>query len=283
MTATTIFVLIIVAAGAIAAVGIIAVALRRKDSEGAVTQGELDRSAVKAERARREVLARSSVGGEEGGSVATIVAPLAEHTEDEPRIEISEKEYGVTRRKFFTRALGVVVGLVVLQGALASLAFLWPKVTGGFGAPVKVGSYEDLKAEVLVDGRVIPSFIPAAQSWIVPFELSLLPGSSFEATPFVVAGGEADGVGLMALWQRCPHLGCRVPECISSQGFECPCHGSKFNAHGEYEGGPAARNMDRFAVSIDALGELVVDTGNVVQTARSRNKTASYPQGPFCI
>lgn len=86
MTATTIFILIIVAAGAIAAVGIITVALRRKDSEGAVTQGELDRSAVKAERARREVLARSSVGGEEGGSVATIVAPPAEHTEDESRI-----------------------------------------------------------------------------------------------------------------------------------------------------------------------------------------------------
>ena len=52
----------------------------------------------------------------------------------------------------------------------------------------------------------------------------------------------------MALWQRCVHLGCRVPSACSSQGFECPCHGSKYNFHGEYEDGPAPRNMDRFAV-----------------------------------
>ena len=130
---------------------------------------------------------------------------------------------------------------------------------------------------------MFPVFVPAAQSWVVPFNLEELEGSSFEATPFVIAGGESDGVGLMALWQRCVHLGCRVPSCESSQGFECPCHGSKYNRHGEYEDGPAPRNLDRFAVSVDSAGQLVVDTGTVVQTARSKNKTASFPQGPFCV
>ena len=53
MSTTTIFVVIVVIAAVIAAVGIIAVAFRRKDSEGAVTQGELDRGAKKADKAKR--------------------------------------------------------------------------------------------------------------------------------------------------------------------------------------------------------------------------------------
>jgi cytochrome b6-f complex iron-sulfur subunit len=113
--------------------------------------------------------------------------------------------------------------------------------------------------------------------------MSELPGSSYEDTPFVVAGGESDGVGLMALWQRCVHLGCRVPACIPSQGFECPCHGSKYNGHGEYNQGPAPRNMDRFAVSVDAAGDFVIDTGTIVQTPRATDFTIAYPQGPFCV
>lgn len=270
-------------AAVIAASGIIVVAIRRKDSEGAVTQAELDRKAAKVDRVRRKALEKSS-GGEEGGVVTvTMVDAPAEYVDDEPRIEISEKEYGVTRRKFFNRAIGAVFGLFMLQFTIASLAFLWPKVKGGFGTAIKAGSFEEIKAEIIQGGTIVPKFVPAAQSWVVPFPLSELSGSSYEATPFVVAGGESDGVGLMALWQRCVHLGCRVPECLSSQGFECPCHGSKYNNHGEYEDGPAPRNLDRFAVSIDNAGQLVIDTGTIVQTARSKNKTVAYPQGPFCV
>jgi cytochrome b6-f complex iron-sulfur subunit len=283
MSSTTIFILIITAAAGIAAFGIIAVASRRRESDGAITQGELDRKAARADRARRKAMEESVV--EEGGGVTTVTmvdAPI-EYQDDEPRIEISEQEYGVTRRKFFNRAIGAVFGLFMLQFTLASLAFIWPKLKGGFGTPIKAGSFDSLKAEVVQGGTVVPKFVPSAQSWIVPFPLSELAGSSFEATPFVIAGGESDGIGLMALWQRCPHLGCRVPECLSSQGFECPCHGSKYNNHGEYEDGPAPRNLDRFAVSIDSAGELVIDTGTVVQTARSKNKTVAYPQGPFCV
>ena len=36
----------------------------------------------------------------------------------------------------------------------------------------------------------------------------------------------------MPLYQRCVHLGCRVPFCASSKWFECPCHGSKYNFAG---------------------------------------------------
>ncbi len=288
MTSTNIFILIMIVAAAIAAFGIIAVAVRRKDSDGAATQGEFDRKAAKVDAAKRKAMqqvAAGENGSDAAGAVATVtmVDAPAEYAADEPHVEISPEEYGVTRRKFFNRAIGAVFGLFMLQFTLASLAFIWPKLKGGFGTPIKAGSFEALKAESLQAGKVFPVFVPSAQSWVVPFNLEELEGSSFEETPFVIAGGESDGIGLMALWQRCVHLGCRVPSCESSQGFECPCHGSKYNRHGEYEDGPAPRNLDRFAVSVDDAGQLVIDTGTVVQSARSKNKTASFPQGPFCV
>jgi cytochrome b6-f complex iron-sulfur subunit len=283
MTTTTIFVLIVAITAVIAAVGIIAVAVRRKDSDGAVTQGELDRKATKADRAKRKALQQATAGSDSSVATATMVAAPTEYVADKPRIDVSADEYGVTRRKFFNRAVGAVFGLFMIQFTIASLAFVWPKLKGGFGTPIKAGSVDSLKSEVIQGATVIPKFVPAAQSWIVPFDMSELAGSSFAETPFVVAGGESDGVGLMALWQRCVHLGCRVPSCDSSQGFECPCHGSKYNRHGEYEDGPAPRNLDRFAVSVDNAGQFTIETGTVVQTARAKNKTVAYPQGPFCV
>jgi cytochrome b6-f complex iron-sulfur subunit len=284
MTTTT-FILLIIGAGIIAAAGVIVIAMRRSESDGAATDTELDRKAVEADKARRAAMATvaaTSEGGDE--AVATMVAAPVEYQEDVPKEEISAEGYGVTRRKFFNRAIGAVFGLFMLQFTLASLAFMWPKIKGGFGAPINVGKVTDLKAQVLQGGSVVPLFVPSAQAWVVPFEMDRLEGSSFEdVSAPVVAGGEADGIGLTALWQRCVHLGCRVPSCESSQGFECPCHGSKYNRHGEYEAGPAPRNLDRFSVAVNGAGELIVDTGEIVETSRSKNKTVQYPQGPFCV
>ena len=289
MNPTTIFILVLVISAVIALVGIVMVARGRVDSDGAADSAQLDRSAKKADKARRRAkadAAEASVNAEtepDSASAVAVVAPPAEYSEDEPRIEVSAVEYGVTRRKFFNRAIGAVFGLFMLQFTLAGLAFFWPKLRGGFGTPIKAGSVKELKAEVLQAGVVMPKAIPAAQAWIIPFEMSLLEDSQFAETPFVVAGGEDDGIGLMAMWHRCVHLGCRVPDCIPSQGFECPCHGSKYNAHGEYAAGPAPRNLDRFSVSVDEAGELVIDTGIIVQTPRAKEHTIQYPQGPFCV
>lgn len=283
MTGAILFALILIFAALIAAIAIVAIAARRSDSEGAATAGELDRKAQKADRKRQKVSAGVAATSEPAVAEEVLVPAPAEFVEDPPRHEISYDDYGVTRRKFFNRAIGAVFGLFMLQFALAGLAFFWPKLKGGFGTAIKAGSVSSLKADSIDGATVTPVFVPAAQSWVIPFPMSELPGSSFEATPFVVAGGESDGVGLMALWQRCVHLGCRVPSCESSQGFECPCHGSKYNLHGEYNSGPAPRNLDRFGVGVDEAGELIIDTGTVVQTARSKNTTVAYPQGPFCV
>ena len=57
--------------------------------------------------------------------------------------------------------------------------------------------------------------------------------------------------GYTALYQKCVHLGCRVPECKTSQWFECQCHGSQYNRNGEKKGGPAPRGLDRFPLTVD--------------------------------
>ena len=285
MTGALIFALLLIVTALIAAAAVVAIAARRSDDEGAATAGEFDRKAKKADRERQKVAASvGAVAVEPAPEDEVVYVPAPQDfTEDVPREPISYDNYGVTRRKFFNRAIGAVFGLFMLQFTLASLAFIWPKLKGGFGTAIKAGSVSSLKADVIDGATVTPVFVPAAQSWVVPFEMSRLPGSSFEATPFVVAGGESDGVGLMAIWQRCVHLGCRVPDCVSSQGFECPCHGSKYNISGEYSSGPAPRNLDRFGVSVDDAGDFVIDTGTIVQTSRATTFTATYPQGPFCV
>ena len=190
--------------------------------------------------------------------------------------ELSPEEAGVNRRQFFTRALGITFGAFLGLNGISYLAFLWPRLSGGFGSDIDVGDITELRAEVfLSDGSILPKFVPEARAYIVPFAETDVSRSQFEGMPVVVGG-------LTALFQRCVHLGCRVPWCETSQGFECPCHGSKYNYAGEYEAGPAPRNLDRFALS-EQEGRLIVRTGTILQTSRAIAKTVRYPQGPSCI
>jgi cytochrome b6-f complex iron-sulfur subunit len=89
--------------------------------------------------------------------------------------------------------------------------------------------------------------------------------------------------GYVTLYQKCPHLGCRVPWCDSSQWFECPCHGSKYNRVGEKKGGPAPRGMDRFAFNI-VNGSLIVDTSTPIQGPPIGTDTTGQGQeGAPCV
>jgi cytochrome b6-f complex iron-sulfur subunit len=89
--------------------------------------------------------------------------------------------------------------------------------------------------------------------------------------------------GLTILSQKCPHLGCRVPECSTSQWFECQCHGSQYNRVGEKKAGPAPRGMDRFPATISGSGDVVIDTGNVVPGPPiGTNTTGQEAEGPHC-
>jgi cytochrome b6-f complex iron-sulfur subunit len=158
------------------------------------------------------------------------------------------------------------------------LAFLWPKLSGGFGSKVNVGKLDDIISQIRANKNFL--YFAEARTWMTEYPKSALPKAEAVYVGPVLNGMEQ---GVNALYQKCPHLGCRVPNCDSSQWFECPCHGSQYNRVGEKKGGPAPRGMDRFGVTIDG-GNVVIDTGTVyLGPPIGTNTTGQEAEGPHCI
>lgn len=70
---------------------------------------------------------------------------------------------------------------------------------------------------------------------------------------------------LFVIYARCTHLGCTPDWKASENKFKCPCHGSGYDSEGINFEGPAPRPMDRAKVTIDAEGQVVVDTGKLFE------------------
>jgi len=67
--------------------------------------------------------------------------------------------------------------------------------------------------------------------------------------------------GVLALYNVCVHLGCLYQWQPSTDRFECPCHGSKYQKDGTYIEGPAPRSLDRMSISfVDANGKVLAET-----------------------
>jgi cytochrome b6-f complex iron-sulfur subunit len=269
------------------AVGAFTIAFRRARSERGDATAGVSAETRRADRSLEGVSAPPLPEPEAVEQVTEIAEPEAGEAEEELAgagvavvetqriVEVTAEESGVSRRQFFNRAIaGTFFAFLGMQG-LYYLAFFWPKLTGGFGSDVDAGSVEDLKAQTVTStGSVVPVFIPEARAYVVPAPSTL--SSEF-------AGKNVAAEGLFALYQRCVHLGCRVPWCASSVGFECPCHGSKYNSVGEYYAGPAPRNLDRFQVEIRNGDRFIIKTGTIIQTPRAPIPSVKYPQGPHCI
>ena len=129
------------------------------------------------------------------------------------------------------------LGLLIAQGAAALLRFLRPVKSGGFGGEIFAGRLEEFPV-----GSVNRVF----------------------AGRFYIARSEA---GLLALYQKCTHLGCAVPWVEAEGQFHCPCHGSLFNTAGEVTGGPAPRPLDIFPITVRD-GEVWVDIGKPIERDR---------------
>jgi cytochrome b6-f complex iron-sulfur subunit len=158
------------------------------------------------------------------------------------------------RREFLSVGWKVLgAGLVIEAGWTSYDLLKPPPASGAFGGPVDAGpvtDYPDGAIRYFLDGR------------------------------FYVTSHQG---GLRALYQKCPHLGCRVPFCESSGRFECPCHGSVYNIIGEYITGPAPRGMDRFPISIRG-SRVVVDTSSVAEgPPRGVLEGPTQPGGPSCL
>jgi cytochrome b6-f complex iron-sulfur subunit len=71
-----------------------------------------------------------------------------------------------------------------------------------------------------------------------------------------------DYEGVRALSAVCTHLGCVLE--ATEEGFQCPCHGSRFNDRGRVLSGPAPRSLAYFKVDVAPDGQLVVDMSQKV-------------------
>jgi len=72
----------------------------------------------------------------------------------------------------------------------------------------------------------------------------------------------SDDNGLFAISAVCTHLGCIVSP--SEFGFQCPCHGSRYDEKGNVIGGPAPRPLEWYEINQEVDGTLFIDAGKTV-------------------
>ncbi len=183
-------------------------------------------------------LMRTLIGLVIGGLIARIVALLGRfHAGTAVRPT-------VTRRSFLRNATLGAVLIVLAELAAGFVRFIWPNKQGTFGSALNVAA----------------SDVP--EKYGKPYQFA--PGKFY-----LVRNDD----GLLALYWKCPHLGCTVPyvgpakenDHLNPRAFQCPCHGSMYDYNGVLTGGPAPRPMDLMKVTVNPDGSVTVDTGKITE------------------
>jgi cytochrome b6-f complex iron-sulfur subunit len=157
----------------------------------------------------------------------------------------------VSRRGLLRITFWAGLGAGLLGFAASLVDFLYPRGITGFGGVVQAGLASEFPPGTKTE-------VNEGKFWLVNLT------------------EEQGGPGFLALWWKCPHLGCTVPwrenfnfvDPTTGQEkrgwFRCPCHGSTYNDAGVRVFGPAPRSMDRMELTIDpSSGRISVNTGSV--------------------
>jgi len=175
-----------------------------------------------------------------------------------------EQVQGLSRRQLLRTSLAAGIGVWLLQSAAGTIGFIWPNLAGGFGGRITIGKYGDVKAQntTLPIDQGFPAYYADARAFVV-----LIDPSRQEFVPGEDKTGDGTALNVRAMYQRCPHLGCKPNPCLKNFWLECPCHGSRYDRLGikvaGAQWGPAPRSMDRFATIVDQAGVLTIDTGKI--------------------
>jgi len=168
----------------------------------------------------------------------------------------------VSRRTLMRIGFWTGLGLALTGAGGVALDEIYPRGITGFGSTVTPGNVAD--------------FPPGSKTHFL--------GGRFW---LVNLTEEQGGPGILALWQKCPHLGCTVPweenfvftdprNGESKKGwFRCPCHGSTYTDAGVRVFGPAPRSMDTMAIDIQQDGRIIVDTGAITKGSDSNASRAA--------
>lgn len=182
------------------------------------------------------------------------------------------KKKGMSRRDFFRTSMLAGTGVGLGGFTAASLGMLWPSLRGGFGAKINLGKVADLTAEL----DAIPhgwKYFAEARTYLILWQ----PAAGMESFYEGISGG-----GFLAVYQKCAHLGCKVPQCETSGWLECPCHGSRYNKAGEYMFGPAPTGLQHFPIIVDG-DNVIVDTAEAKDgPPRGTDTINQNPEGAHC-
>src|SRR4029078_561256 len=140
-------------------------------------------------------------------------------------------------------------------------------------------SLGDIKAYIEANRK--PYYVAEARTYIELYPKEELPNAEKVYKPIDIHAMEH---GIVALYKKCVPLGCRVPFCESSQWFECPCHGSKYNLAGEVQpGSPAPAGLWRFMLTIED-NVITGDTSlSQAQPAKGTDTIKEPPAGSHCV
>ena len=253
-------------------------AARKSEVRGA---GALSRETKKRDRS-----AAASAAGASGRAYESAATSTSTDLAVRDSVELAEwvapdpETLGETRRAFFNRATVTLMSASLGAFGASLIGFLWKGASGGFGSKIAVGKIDDVMQGIKSNKGFM--YYPEARAWVTEYPKDSIAKAEaiYSKQAAVFSGMQA---GVVALYQKCPHLGCRVPNCASSQWFECGCHGSMYNRVGEKKGGPAPRGMDRFGVAVNN-GVLVIDTGAVFGGPPiGTNTTGQEAEGPHCL
>jgi cytochrome b6-f complex iron-sulfur subunit len=173
-------------------------------------------------------------------------------------MEKAEVRNLVTRRSLLRTSFWAALGVTIAGFTLGFVNFFWPRQVKGFGGIVTIPANDVPKP------GDAPKWFPVYKLYLV----NLKPGEGVPKEFQSFAAPSQKG-GLLALWQKCPHLGCTVPwrpdfvfEGNPGEGgwFRCPCHGSTYTKAGVRVFGPAPHPMDTFPLTIGGDGSVQVNT-----------------------
>ncbi|MBM3138819.1 MAG: ubiquinol-cytochrome c reductase iron-sulfur subunit [Chloroflexi bacterium] len=183
-----------------------------------------------------------------------------------PSVQAPPIEADLSRRRFIRASFWTGLGVTLLGSVGLFLDFFYPRNVKGFGGPVPAGRV----SEYPKGGE--PRYNSEGQFWLA----NLDPGETR-------GGGSGGADGFLALWQKCPHLGCVVPwrgefAFEGDKGwYRCPCHGSTYTKSGIRVFGPAPRSMDTMKVEIDGSGNITVQTGQITPGGTDNPRRAIKP------
>ena len=163
-----------------------------------------------------------------------------------------------------------------------SLAFLWPSAGGGFGAQDQRRQLEPTsKAVDRQQGALLQR--RAAEIYIQPYPKADARRRRRRSTrtPASSPGMEQ---GYVALYQKCVHLGCRVPWCQTLAVVRVPVPRLEVQPGRREEGRPGAARPRPLRARRSTGGNIIVDTGNLVHRPADRHQHhRPEPEGAPCV